>query len=252
LISGGGSKLKTKYEAISKAHYLDKQTFKIVEKSRLKTPNIIEYPYYLSSSNKKSATGLQIQNGVLKNDFNISEESSSLMLNNLRIDYDKKLCMYTIEFYDSRQKSRHTIKIHDLEYKTELTGTTFVSDFNISFDGSEPKFFSYIIKDPLFKLYKIRNLTQKEVYSSINSSSVTLNTGLLGTQYNIEFRGRRLDGKCYCFLNKQWGILLQDNLSFDALFFVEGCYSGNRIEVKDFIYTSNPYLIKCMMLWKES
>jgi hypothetical protein len=243
--------MKKKYLAISEKHFIDQETFKIVEKAKRKSPNICRYPYYFPDSYKTSKTvsGFSISGGVLGNNYNISEDSNEVVFNQIRVAPISGKFNHRIKFYDNRKKERHTIDIFaEVPHYMNGNPDVYCVDFDIHFDESASKTFNYKVESPTSKFHAIASLIQNEFKVS-TSRKYTFNTGLLGSQYILSYKGRQLEGKCYVFMNRQWCIILQDDLSLDAIALMES-WGSNKITISEFIYTSNPYLIKCIMLWK--
>ena len=76
-----------------------------------------------------------------------------------------------------------------------------------------------------------------------------LHYGIRPKQYAVEYNGKRLGGTSYVMLCGAWAVLLDDNLSFDAVALLNNAQS-EIIGVERFIYTDNPYITKLMMLSK--
>ena len=73
--------------------------------------------------------------------------------------------------------------------------------------------------------------------------------GLTPRKFNIVYHGQKLHGSCYCLLVGPWCVLLDDELHFDsvALLYATGLET-DRIDIGEFIYTVNPYIMKARML----
>lgn len=75
------------------------------------------------------------------------------------------------------------------------------------------------------------------------------NYGVAPFQYLIMYKNKVLNGESYALFCGPWGILLDDDLSFDSLILMEG-KSADVIAIEKFVYTVNPYITKVMMLMK--
>lgn len=75
----------------------------------------------------------------------------------------------------------------------------------------------------------------------------TFSYGILPTQYTVMYRHKQLGGSCYALLCGPWGILLDDDFSFDSLVLLNGA-SQSILIVDRFLYTTNTYVIKFVTL----
>lgn len=74
-----------------------------------------------------------------------------------------------------------------------------------------------------------------------------LHYGVRQHQYGITYQGRTLRGACYAMLCGMWAVLLDDDMSFDALVMLNKAQSGS-LGIERILYTDNPYLLKMKML----
>lgn len=73
--------------------------------------------------------------------------------------------------------------------------------------------------------------------------------GISERQYDILYKGHKLNGRSYAMLFGTWGILLSDDLKFDSFALFRGV-SHEQLIVEQFVFTVNPYVVKAMTLYR--
>lgn len=71
--------------------------------------------------------------------------------------------------------------------------------------------------------------------------------GLTPKQFHVKYQGRMLNGTSYVLFCGPYGVLLDDDLSFDSFALFDGA-NNDYVTVDRFVYTVNPYVMKLMML----
>lgn len=249
------------YVQLSSQHYKDKDTGKIIVDSKRGHPFETEIPHYFWKDSIKEhiVTGLELKNGQLQNEYSSNKLCHDFTLNGIRIafrdtDLEKRswISNTDIVFYDNRKKERHSVQIVT---DPELTLTQGRSKYlklcststQITFDGAKGYFVSRFDSSDNLKQLGIGYLAQTRIGK--DSDYQVYNYGLRLAPYNISYRGRDLEGSCYAYIYGNWALLLQDNLSFDALVLLKG-WNHEKLVIDKFIYTSNVYLIKVLSLWR--
>lgn len=235
---------------------MDMDSRKIVTKAERYNPNNTYIPKYLwgSDISPKLVTGFEMHNGELVNTFSNNIETDSIELYGIRVTFFDEFSA-DITFYDNRKKQRHQVSIvgtpsfivRNIGTKRKDKILTHV-DLVMTFDGASKIFRSEILDRTAFK--PIGYLGQRCVETTTKSNTLWFSYGMLNNDYKVEYLGRELEGSCYALMFGLWAIILQDNLSFDALVTIKGC-NRDKIVIDKFIYTSNVYLIKVITLWKE-
>ena len=77
--------------------------------------------------------------------------------------------------------------------------------------------------------------------------NITLQFGVSHNQFEVEYKRKRLNGKCFALIYGTWAILLSDKLEFDTLVSI-GILTDGVIHVDKIFYTVNPYITKLLML----
>lgn len=84
----------------------------------------------------------------------------------------------------------------------------------------------------------------------VGGIQTSLPYGLLPQQFKVRYKGKELCGTSFVFIAGTWGILLDDDLSFDSLVLFKEV-SQRAVVVDKFVHTVNPYVVKVMTLSKE-
>lgn len=244
---------RKKYIMLSKQHYLDTQTNKVITKAERINPCLTLVPLYFwdESMNSKVVTGFNLVGGQLQNSFSDYSQTNTLPLPGIHFVM-RDLYSANILFYDSRKHERHEInisgypsKIHQPNKPTQEKIDSVILD--MSFDGQAGKFKAYTLDSKIRERYKgVGYLAQKEDETCPKVGRLHLAYGLLYKQFKIVYKDMELNGTCYVLFYGVFGILLRDNLSFDALVIFSG-YTKDTVYVQQFIYTSNVYLIKTII-----
>lgn len=243
---------------LSKQHYMDKDTHKLLTKSERVNPNNTYIPSFLwqSDINPKLVTGFTMKNGKLINTFSNNIETNVIELYGIRITFHSEFDA-NISFYDNRKRRRHNISIKSTPNfvartinRNRTDKLLVYVDFEMTFDNVSNVFRSYLDSLTTRVLFRpIGYLGQRCVESTTKNNMLFFSYGMLNNDFKVEYLGRELEGSCYVFMFGLWAIILQDNLSFDALVLIKGC-DRNKIIIDRFIFTSNVYLIKVISLWK--
>lgn len=244
---------RRKYMMLSKQHYLDTQTNKVITKSERANPNLTLVPsYFWDESYKTSvATGFNLVNGELQNSFSNYSEVNTLQLPGIHFII-KDLYSADILFYDGRKHERHEINIMGYPSMTVSAKDTSKQRldrvlFDMIYDGQKAEFKSELFIGKDRGHYKgVGYLAQMTQETCAKNARIPLTYGVLYKQFNIIYKDFELDGSCYVLFYGTFGILLRDNLSFDALVIFDG-YTKDTVYIQQFIYTSNPYLIKTIL-----
>ena len=248
-------KPRKRYLMLSKQYFRDLDSGKLVTKSEKLNPNNTYIPKYFwgSDINPQLATGFEMKDGQLINIFSNNLETNVIELYGIRIVFHD-LFSADVTFYDNRKHARHTINIigyphfMDRKFNSKRTDTIYSDvDLTMCFDNVAKTFNVSMLNRDMFK--SIGYLAQKNGEKTSKSNALSLNYGMLNNDFKIEYKGNMLEGSCYAYIFGVWAILLQDNLSFDALVTLKG-YNKDKLIVDKFIYTSNVYIIKILTLWR--
>lgn len=244
------------YEMLSKVNYLDLQTGKIITASERRPPYTTKIPNYFWSDDikEKVSIGFEMKNGNLVDTYSINSKVNQFELRGIRVTLHDNLNT-TITFYDNRKKTRHEIYIKEncmfsqMSLRGGKTGKLLMGvDYVMTFDSQQSATFRTMFSDRE-AIKPIGYLAQHTLEEMPKNNTLTFSYGLTCKPYNIVYNNRKLEGNCYAFIYGSWAILLQDNLSFDALVLLKGCNS-ETLTVDRFIYTTNVYLTKIVVLTK--
>ena len=240
--------MTTKYLQVSENHYIGLDDYKFYTRMQLRKPHVMYVPPYLNQpkSVDKLVSGVLFEHGELKDINNITESTDTVRLRNLSIKIGNN--SEELVFYDSRTKKRHRVAFSDSWIS--VTGNNMSISVVISINGNEYAYKKLYIENPFKKFYKIASLHQKIYSHEKRKDSFALNYGMTCNQFSIMYHDKLLDGKCLIFIYGIWGILLRDDLSIDALVLIGG-QKGTLITIDHFLWTSNPYITKFILMMKK-
>lgn len=246
-----------KYLKLANKYYLDLDTNKIITESCRKAPYLIEYPWYFGCSYNNESVG-----GFTRDDEGnlVSTYNQNMLVNSLKLPF-LRISKFgngdiELEFLETRVKERHIIRINEFldrvyvrygnnKHMERVTNITYT----ISFDGKSSEF---IVVPNNYIMAPIGYLIQGSPEPQVpQSRKLIFNKGLRSKPFNIRYNEKALKGTCNAFVYNCWAILLKDDLSFDALVLLNA-YNKDTLSVAKFIYTTNPYIIKFIMLNRNS
>ena len=231
----------TKYQMLNKSVYRDLNTGKLISGSNIKHPSYTFVPPYLRGDKQiegKIGTGLSLINGNFTTDYSVSEIDFNIRLNSLTLGYQQSSEDVNVAFWDSYANRRHSIVISQRNYKA---GEAINGIINVEKNGIVTEFRNLV---PYRNMKKVRNMH----HIVIHKENV-FEQGFVNRYFKIKYKDDMLKGESLCYLEKMWGILLQDDLKLDAIFILGGT-SADTITVDDFVFSSNPYIIKEIILRK--
>jgi hypothetical protein len=238
---------------LSKQHYRDLETGKIVTKSERINPNTTKIPIFLwgSDTPEKLAVGFEMGTNGLVNTYSYNTQTNIVELYGIRLVYTDEFSSI-LTFYDIRKKERHNIEIKGNPYwvirQTGRKDRLIIGiDITMNFDGFE-KTFRLDVDGNRGNFKPIGYLGQRFPETTTKAMSTCLNFGMLDRNLSVVYKDKTLDGSCYVLMLGFCAILLRDNLSFDAMVILKG-YDKEKIIIDRFIYTSNIYLIKVATFW---
>lgn len=233
-----------RYLMLSNNTYIDLDSWKLLTKTEKSSPNKTYIPEYFWYDDivENFPVGMKMENGKLVNSYSNSNiKTDVITLNNIKITLNGWFSA-NINFYDSATHKRYNIDIKG----RSISGRFVVPcvELTMTYDGNVAVFMVDLTNKDNFKA--IGSLANQKIKKEPRGT-IPMNYGVLRSQYSIEYSGMVLEGKCYAYLNGVWGILLKDDLSFDALVTFKG-YNRSKLIIDRIIYTSNAYLVKVMML----
>lgn len=234
------------YILASKKHILDIETYEFIELRGQHIKREVQVPIYFWNTTenflKVAESQLRLVESVQLKDLYVKMVSYSRddsWTVELRF-YDKLLKSFVLlrVFADPRYSA-----IYHNGYATESVNYEFVSaDGRYRHDVSVLHNLSW--GTPRFQF--IDDLARKSVPNTVLDG---FQFGLQARQYGVGYKGKRLSGKCYAFLCGTFAILLTDDLSFDALAYLDGA-TYDTLAVERFVYTTSPYITKVMTLMR--
>ena len=234
-----------KYIKVSNAHYISLDNGKLYTGGNIKTPNTVYYPTFLDMTSKKSVTSFDFKgDDRILLQQNYSERTDTIKLNQVWIQYLSDNCVL-VKFYDYRHKKKLWIKI-TTRYET-IVPAFFTIHLSVEHPTGSYELSYNVLYDTICK---VRDCSQKSLTlsSTVEENHLAiLNRGLVAPQYKIKYNDVEFGGKSYAFLNETWGILLSDDLSIDAIFTIKAL-KNMEITVEHFIWTSNPFIAKQILI----
>ena len=239
-----------KYQQASRTHLIRTEPFKLVKD--ISEPADIAVPFYLAqwTPNDKMKFG---ENAVVCN----TELTFQLDLNNLFVSWENGYGYKKghLDFRDERSGHQVFIRLEAItetavSYSQIGTDEVFYGvDYRIQSTAFEQKPFRHEyhgMAQTAKHFFNVEDLGNRGIYKIGNNE---FSMGLRSRQWKISYRSKLLSGKCYALLCGTWAILLDDDLKFDALVILNGV-NPYQLSVEKFVYTTNPYILKAMMLLK--
>lgn len=231
---------------------IDLETYQFVPIKDAKGLDVVYVPLYFSRYSAEYA---------LHSIYRYASPNHNVKLNGIEIEFtclDKAAKPFgfskhkaNIKFYDSSKKCDVSCElqvkpyfgspVYPLEESEKLAGVdytlkTFDRKSKMSVDLPYPDEKRFHAVDSLARVYPL--------YPYIKD---TFNFGVSSKQFEVEYRDIKLGGTCYAMLCGTWAILLDDDLSFDALVLLNGI-SGGVLRVEHFLYVASPYITKFLFL----
>lgn len=235
------------YQMVSKRHYTNDGCNKLCGMSDMRVPNKIYVPWFL----RESKPSKRVQSFDLSADLDMQEQSSDvevvdfvklngLVVSNAGLDY-------TIDYRDNYGSGTHQIELRwSTDYRdimTDYTSVIFETCQDNSAKGDD--FILYYSVSEL--LPKIGYYSSSRVDGAVKKRDFYLNFGLTTDKYTVKYKDFTFGGTAYVLLMGYWGILLNDDLSFDALFTIKSITKKHEIVVNKFLYSYNPYIVKVVL-----
>lgn len=227
---------------------IDKKDFKFVPETVEALQTGIEVPFYLwyfASQQEHKAK-------VYGKDAGTFHKVDVMELNNLVIGF-KSLGYKAVEikFFNPLEGRFVHLKLGTTLYtQSTRTGIELMGmSYQFTIDDSPKQEFLVELKKPTWvnpNFCRVQGLGSSEV------APVGINRFCFGIQpckYLIRYKGRKLKDNRYAMLGGPWGILLQDDLSFDSLVLLNGATSA-VLEIDTVAYTVNSSVVKAMTLMR--
>lgn len=164
------------------------------------------------------------------------------------IDGDVDALDTILTFHDRIKDEEVVINVHSVPLKSIPKMWQIGVEYRLTIDGKEQNEFLEVQRTqwgpPNFEL--IQELGFQK-YDSFRDWYMSF--GMPSTKFKVIYKGHELEGTTYAMLVDSWAVLLDDDLSFDAIAALNGAKSG-FLDVEKFFYTTNKYILKVMMLLK--
>ena len=232
------------YLQANTAYLLDREAWKFVRTTERAFPSYIDVPFQMWGLG--DMTEHAIPNGL-------SRCVRSIKLNRLVLNFDPEADVLDIKFFNADKGVEESLGLKAVaSIQTNIINGKSVSQvmqasYEVFTDYGVIKYvsdLSKLIADPNF--LKIDGLYSKPLRGVCRDK---FSCGLSQRKFNVVFNGRRLNGQSYAYVNGSWAVLLGDDFTFDSL----AALNGTRDEVLGvdrFLYTVNPYIVKCSMLMR--
>lgn len=194
--------------------------------------------------------------GRLKKATVVFRQVAFLSLNQFEISFNQDYKKVAIKLFDKALKKRVQLKLS----ATPLVGRPSVHRgggfypkkpvgcyFELENSGVVNKFEVPLAKDAA-------DIPRFHHISELGDLQQTYGTelymfGIDQHQFPIRYHGRELNGQSYIFICGPWGILLDDDLSFDSLVCLNSIRRGH-IDIAHIAYTTNSYMMKVKVMMK--
>lgn len=243
------------YLFASKRFLIDKSTHQFIPITRKLSSLEIDIPFYFWESARS----------LLRNRTHLLHRTHRIQLNGCSVEFTKFMCKGEMPLLDShsaliKYSSGQTTESYHMNVKPTFGNINYIDmndtqlrcvDYVIWKDmGSVPDFSSDFFGTPTSALPRFNCLYDMGyVKTQYNAVSDMFFYGLSDQQYQVCYRGKKLNGKSYVMMCGTWGVLLGDDLSFDSIVSFCGVEDG-CLYIDNILHTINPYIIKVKTLVK--
>lgn len=248
------------YVQATQGYVIDRETFHFHRDPSTMTLDFgaeVSVPMYLwgfpEEDKHIASTFHSITGGHLQKTVIVYKKSNCMWLNNLEVWFSDSYHKATVQFHDKirRDEVRIDLDVWLIRGMKNVGGATGYRTVGANYNykigeqfGNEECLFANI--DSWWPYFKyIDGFGSNEMNAGDNKFIL----GLSHHQFDIVYRGRSLNGKCYALLCGTWAVLLTDELEFDALVWLDGA-NRETLYVHTIAYTTNPYLMKVKMVKK--
>ena len=239
-------------------YYVNLDTFEflpVAELDRIGRDSHIWMPWYLweyapdaRRVSKRKEVEVDGKRWFMHLDF---EYSDCIRLNRLVVRVSDNKRVAHIEFYDKVQGRWVKYTCVNRPYIGPISGRghhkpqTVGVEYTLTVNG-ESKHYDCHFDNSNWMWPNFRIINSFAIHRSEGMGSIFM-YGVSDRQWEICYRGKKLNGSSYIVLCGTWGILLDDDLSFDSLVYLNGA-AQDMLDVQEFAYTVNPYVMKARVL----
>lgn len=250
------------YLQCSSQWLLGKQDYKFVTMSGKVNPCEIDVPEFFweygQDSEHRVGVGFANENGKLVNRYSVLRPVKCISLNGLEVNFTAGFKYANILLFDRIKQANVAITLDVVPNVVSLNAKNGRQmrrlsgiSYNMDASGDVQSYYQqYTSKGaPAASFTGVAGLAKAE---DTFNGQYKFCYGLPHTPFAVKYKGKELNGKCYALICGSWGILLDDDMSFDALV----CFNmvkGQQsliLGISKFLYVTNTYLIKVMTLTK--
>lgn len=238
------------YQQCSTRVLMDKTTYDFVPIDKRVEPCKIEVPFYFWTYGEGARTHVTVSNKRFSRQVqSVFCRNNLVELNGTLIQFTQGYRFASVSFYAASIN-----KVLTIDLSASPTYTAIFDDqgerlhvingmhYGVRIDDRLQKF------DTKFGAGNTGDFIGIPTLGQFPGGGKVFSFGLSNETYNVEYRGIVLNGTSLAFIAGPYGVLLNDDLSFDTFVLFKSVKPGNLI-VDKFIYTTNPYIVKIMTLY---
>lgn len=246
------------YIQVGRETLVDTKTYKLVTVGDLLSlpPQSVAVPFYLFTH---GGAAEWVEDGVktLLKGWN-RELESCLYLNKLNIDVKIDLdgLRVNMKFFDNLKDEWVKITMRVVSFHHDTSVDVAGADYDIRINKAVGKYHHNMTQPP-WGIPMFRNMYGLCHFRLDLEHYDWFPFGILPNQYQVHYKGHQMGGSCYALLLGPAAVLMDDDLQFDSLVFlngVKGPIKGKSetydIDVGRFMYTANRYVVKFITLAK--
>lgn len=235
---------------------MDTKTFQFVSAVERKKPCCIHVPFYLWSM--VSECGNRVVEEYSKDGHKVYSEmlcETTVAFNNLIVEFHNGFKHAFIRFYDKIINGSTVIELYANIYNLGLIpyngiqqrgmrGITYTMRH-----GNDSRIIQsdFNALDSCVREFKVVPGLGKHTADTTSPNKFCY--GVVPAHYTIRYHGRTLDGMSMAFICGPWAILLDEDMTFDALVFLKGVMP-HVLDIEQFYYTTSRYFVKVLTLIK--
>lgn len=245
-----------RYLQSSRTSLLDLATFQFIKSKDRKRPFEVSVPFYFwefkEPEEHRVITVANVLDGLLKNAVSLYRRVSAVQLNDLTIDFIEGFEQVAIKFFDIKRGQPSSILLKCYPHVKSMPSVSrepFLEsvEYKYVINHGSPHQINDEMYMSLFSAPSFRFMAGLADAKAAIGPHDKFFYGLAPGQYDIKYKDKWLDGKCYALVCGPWAILLTDDLKFDSLVSLLSATSVSLI-IHRIIYTTNTYVTKVAVL----
>lgn len=228
-----------KYTMLSTGMLYDQESHILLKPSDLVSPYTVDIPFYMWTRRRLAGSWAEESK-----DGQILVNSTSIMLRDLTVTLTKKFGYGYIKFVDGKTGFDVNLTV---ETKKDMCGNRLQGAWLSVLKDDDPSSqrLSYIGLVNTLSFIQVPSLGKR----SMAFCQEVFSYGVRSIKWRLRYHKKNLERQQYVFLCGFWGILLNDDMSFNSLVSLR-TVSVPYLDIDKVLYTVDPSMVKTQMLIK--